>query len=112
MSDQRHSLAHTLCKKGGSLTLAAVLAGCAFISAPVRAAPVSPNAPVYVYFILNGIVRGSMMTGKLHPKDVHALMAVDEQARHIITQDVQHQTMKNDHQADVILERYLSLIPR
>lgn len=87
-------------------------AGCAFTSTPARALPVSPNASVYAYFVLNGMVRGAVMTGKLHPKDVKPLMAVDEQARRTIMYNMHHQTMRSDYQTTVILERYLSLIPR
>lgn len=99
-------------KKGMTFLLVTVCAGCTLMSSPAHALPVSPNASVYTYFVINGIARGSMMTGKLHPKDVKPLVAVDEQARRIIMYNLQHQTMRSDHQADIILEHYLSLIPR
>lgn len=74
--------------------------------------PLSPNAHLYSYFIINGMARGAFLMGRLHQKDMPALIQMDEQTRKVMIHNLDSQTIRSDFKADQILTRYLSLIQK
>lgn len=71
----------------------------------------SPNAHLYGYFIINGMARGALLTGKLQQKDLQLLVQADETARKIVLHNLNMQTTRSDFQADQALAYYLNLLP-
>lgn len=74
--------------------------------------PLSPNAHLYSYFIINGMARGAFLMGRLHQKDMPALIQMDEQTRKVMIHNLDSQTIRSDFKADQILTRYLGLIQK
>lgn len=74
--------------------------------------PISPNAHLYSYFVINGMARGAFMLGKLRQKDMPTLIQIDEVTRKAVLHNMNTQTIRSDFQADQVLARYLELIPR
>lgn len=99
--------------RGGVATL--VLVG-VFSASPARAesaafgVPLSPNAHLYSYFIINGMARGAFLLGELHQKDMPALIQMDETTRKAVLHNLDSQTIRSDFRAEQILTRYLDLI--
>lgn len=74
--------------------------------------PLSPNAHLYSYFIINGMARGAFLMGTLHQKDMPVLIQMDETTRKAVLHNLDSQTIRSDFRADQILARYLGLIER
>lgn len=74
--------------------------------------PLSPNAHLYSYFIINGMARGAFLMGKLHQKDMPVLIQMDEATRKAVVHNLDSQTIRSDFRADQILTRYLGLIQK
>ncbi|PHI95244.1 hypothetical protein BG621_07380 [Parasaccharibacter apium] len=73
--------------------------------------PISPNAHLYTYFVINGMARGEFMLGRLRQKDMPVLIHMDEVTRKIILHNLSAQTIRSDFQADQVLKNYLDLFP-
>ena len=74
--------------------------------------PLSPNAHLYSYFIINGMARGAFLMGKLHQKDMPVLIQMDETTRKAVLHNLNSQTIRSDFSADQVLARYLGLIQK
>ncbi|QDH15849.1 hypothetical protein E3E11_08285 [Oecophyllibacter saccharovorans] len=74
--------------------------------------PMSPNARAYAYFIVNGMVRGSMVSGYLTHQELPALLQADREAREAIERNLRNPSEKSDFRADQLLAHYIGLIPK
>ncbi|UPO80392.1 hypothetical protein DTQ13_09030 [Parasaccharibacter sp. TMW 2.1888] len=99
-----------LCALAG-LALAGVLsASSARADGTAFGVPLSPNAHLYSYFIINGMARGAFLLGQLHQKDMPTLIQMDEVTRKAVIHNLDSQTIRSDFRAEQILTRYLGLI--
>lgn len=105
-----------LTKALGRLSITALVLAGALSAGSARAegaafgVPLSPNAHLYSYFIINGMARGAFLLGKLHQKDMPVLIQMDETTRKAVLHNLDSQTIRSDFRAEQILTRYLGLI--
>lgn len=76
-----------------------------------ESAPMSPNARLYAYLIVNGMARGAFLSGHLTRRDMPALVEIDQKTRVALERNLHHPSTQQDFQIDELLARYIGHIP-